>query len=259
MMKRRRVLYTVFSSETKEPHSDVDTFVKTINTAVQAFNMKILAGVDEVDGADCFALINILDNPVSRCSNMYRPGELELFKSIVSTLMTSEECYIGRTAAINLVTDIPFDTPKARVSLSEAEELIDRWIRDRVFTMTSDENKFTFGVRGILELTAYLRSQFPDYCRDCILCKNICVLGESCDSCDERAHSRCLNTYYTTASSEKFPVCGHRRSFTHALEKRTTMAAQSSTDDDTEEDDAPDNTSRPEKARTSQVKRQRVR
>jgi hypothetical protein len=188
---------------------DVDGFLKTINNKIKAQNMEISRGVCEEGGDTHYALVNLVDSHVTRQSSVHKKEHLELFKAIVKKLVTPEDeggtdGLLAMTTAVNLARELVNVT----LSLAEAESVINQWLEERLLTLSRDRSGLCLGMRGILELTPYLRDHFPDFVVNCNLCRKICIRGERCQGpeCGVKVHFHCGQRIL--CQTKKCPSCG---------------------------------------------------
>jgi hypothetical protein len=77
------------------------------------------------------------------------------------------------------------------------EEFLDQLVADRWLVVTTS-GVYGFGTRALLELAGYLRDQFPDAIKECLMCTDLVTIGERCDlqSCAVRIHLHCAEQLF---------------------------------------------------------------
>ncbi|GFT34418.1 hypothetical protein NPIL_177671 [Nephila pilipes] len=168
--------------------SDLPVFVMKINSFLKPLNMAILKGVDELTEESYYILINSNNNNLSRLAPEYKVQELEVFKSITSSIVKSDDGRISSTDALNLEIE-------TKISKKEVNDMLQMFQKDG--WLCEKEGYYFFSTRAIAELQHFFRENYADFISICHLCKNIVFQGPSCKSCDQKLHNHCKKTYFS--------------------------------------------------------------
>ncbi|XP_074096037.1 SMC5-SMC6 complex component Non-SMC element 1 isoform X2 [Cotesia typhae] len=154
---------------------------------------------------------------------LFTKGKLELLKMITSVILSrNDNNCISKNDCINLVSSI-----KTKLSRSSVDKFIKHMINES-WLFYLDGNVY-LGVRGIVELMSYLKSENPNL-KNCQLCKQTVVFGQLCQKCDKKMHMYCLAKYFKISGKHQCPGCGH------SLQVNNQFMARYSNDDDDLED-----------------------
>ncbi|GFX17418.1 non-structural maintenance of chromosomes element 1 homolog [Trichonephila clavipes] len=178
---------------------DLPVFVMKINSALKPLNMAIHKGTDELTGESYYILINSNNNNISRLVPEYKVQELEVFKSITSSIVKSDDGKISSTDALNLEIE-------AKISKKEVNDMLQMFKKDG--WLCEKEGYFFFSTRAIAELQHFFRENYADYVSSCELCKNIVFQGPSCNNCERKLHNHCKESYFTR--SKVCPTCNRK-------------------------------------------------
>ncbi|KAL4236146.1 Non-structural maintenance of chromosomes element 1 [Mactra antiquata] len=177
------------------------SYVRTINEAVAVYGLRIKKTIDEVDEKSYYCLVNTVESNFTLLSTIYTQNELDFFKKLVESIITSEKGNIGSIAAVNIS-----DNMSKKMSKSDAEDLLDRFIDGKWIGKTKNGRVY-LGCRSVIELEQYLLSMYEDNAIRCNLCKSLCTQGSSCNKCNIRIHHHCARKYFKTMTGQKCPDC----------------------------------------------------
>lgn len=178
---------------------DLPVFVLKINSVLKPLNMAIHKGTDELTGESYYILINSNNNNISRLAPEYKVQELEVFKSITSSIVKSDDGRISSTDALNLEID-------AKILKKDVNDMLQMFKRNG--WLCEKEGYYFFSTRAIAELQYFFRENYADFISSCKLCKNIVFQGSSCKNCNGKLHNHCKESYFTRAQA--CPSCNRK-------------------------------------------------
>ena len=184
---------------------DVDEMVRKVNSTIRDFKLEIRKGVDEGTQVTYYALVNLVDNAITRLSSLYKPIHLEYFKKVVAALVVSPNGCISFNCALNLTQEITDHI----IKISEADSLLEKWLEEKYLAKTKDNCNLYLGARSTMELDLYLKEYLPQNVKECNLCKFICIRGTCCEFCSAKLHSHCAEKYFSRI--QVCPNCGKTR------------------------------------------------
>ncbi|XP_044581837.1 non-structural maintenance of chromosomes element 1 homolog isoform X2 [Cotesia glomerata] len=220
-------------------HRNVTEVTRDLNKALAEVEMTIQSSKCEITGVKhwVFASTTIDDDndqvevepnhdedtDQERDGLLFTKGKLELLKMIISVILSrNDNNCISKNDCINLVSSI-----KTKLSRSSVDKFIKQMIDGR-WLFYLDGNVY-LGVRGIVELMPYLKSENPNL-KTCQLCKQTVIFGQLCQKCDKKMHIYCLAKYFKISGKHQCPGCGHN------LQVNNQFMARYSNDDDDLED-----------------------
>ncbi|GIY73724.1 non-structural maintenance of chromosomes element 1 homolog [Caerostris extrusa] len=195
-----KTLYQECHDKVNVEPGDLSTFINKINENLKPLQMAILKGVDELTGKSYYMLINRNNNNISRLFPQNKVQELEVFKSIIASIVKSEDGKISSTDALNLQMDL-------KIMKKEINEILLMFKRDG--WLYEEEGYYFFSTRAITELQPFFRENYPDDISNCYMCKNIIFQGSSCESCNIKLHNYCKKSYFLRSTSKQnaCPAC----------------------------------------------------
>ncbi|XP_032896801.1 non-structural maintenance of chromosomes element 1 homolog isoform X2 [Amblyraja radiata] len=72
------------------------------------------------------------------------------------------------------------------------------------------EGEYILSTRCIMELEQYIRNMYQDLVKECNICHNIAIQGQTCELCAARIHLPCAAKYFQGRDD---PCCPHCREF----------------------------------------------
>lgn len=184
--------------------------IRDINSVITTFKLNIEKVIDEDDGQVYYAMVNLADGNLSRSSTLRPKTHLELFKRVLNAIMTNEERCISETELINLHVDIPpLDGPRKKLSLTEAERLMEQWIKARLLSKDKNDGRITLGVSGVAQFRQMIQNDYPTSYETCFICVSFCLRGQRCKSCAKLHHRHCLNQMRSVNSSQQEVCCSN--------------------------------------------------
>lgn len=119
-------------------------------------------------------------------------------------------------SAINLGSKVK----PVRLSQRETQDVLDQLVQDKWIAL-NHSGVYFMDTRAITELQGFLREQYDDAIRDCVICLDIVTMGEFCavSNCPIRMHRHCSVTNFGNSSNPACPQCsaGWSRSNTFGL------------------------------------------
>ncbi|KAJ8033966.1 Non-structural maintenance of chromosomes element 1-like [Holothuria leucospilota] len=180
----------------------VDNFIHQINSQLHKMAMEIKKKREEEDGAQVYALVQTAEHQIGKIINNYSPKELELFKEIVSKVITSENGEVSSTDCLNLA-----DALERRITKDEAQNAVKKFVEER-WLRIDEEGQISLAARGIMELQMFLQEKYSDFIVTCYLCQDIVVKGQLCDGCGKvKLHNFCAQRLFQTRPNPKCPAC----------------------------------------------------
>ncbi|KAK7100948.1 non-structural maintenance of chromosomes element 1 homolog [Littorina saxatilis] len=188
-----------YSNEEKERTRQMVEFIRTINNCIQPFHLEVKKGVCEEDGTHFYCLVNNVENAFTLLASDYTANDLEFFKKLVEEIISSDGC-VGSRVALNVVERL-----EKKMTRQDAEILLERLENDRWVLMK--EGVVSLSVRSILELNQYIQQVYPDFVKNCNICKLICLKGQACDECGVKIHNHCATRYFRDQDRCPDPDC----------------------------------------------------
>ncbi|XP_055507254.1 non-structural maintenance of chromosomes element 1 homolog [Leucoraja erinacea] len=185
-------------------HDQLDEFIKNINTHLQPLFMEIRKGMSEDDGQQYYALINLAETEITGMACDYTETELELFKKTLDLVLESESGIASSTDILNLADQLQ---PK-KMKKKEAEQVLQRYVQDK--WLCEAKGEYILSTRCIMELEQYIRNMYQDLVKECNICHNIAIQGQTCELCAARIHLPCAAKYFQGRDD---PCCPHCREF----------------------------------------------
>lgn len=174
-----------------------NTFIASVNKTLDDLDFEFKLAHDEATGKKIYALVNRKDDEVAQLATDYTPAEIKYFRSIVEQIISaSEEAFsISSLAALRDTGDVK---PKTQAEITLGSFVAKGWV------VKSKRGRYSLSTRTILELGAYLKSNYPDHILECMICKDIVTKGIACPTadCQVRMHLHCY-----TLSRRKRPSC----------------------------------------------------
>ncbi|XP_072124600.1 non-structural maintenance of chromosomes element 1 homolog isoform X1 [Mobula birostris] len=182
-------------------HDQLDEFIKTINTHLQPLFMEIRKGKSEDDGQQYYALINLAETEITRMAFDYTETELELFKKTMDLVLESESGIVSSTDILNLADQLQ---PK-KMKKKEVEQVLQRFVQDK--WLSENDGEYILSTRCIMELEQYIRKMYQDLVKECNICHNISIQGQTCEMCGAKIHLPCAAKYFQGRDDPCCPNC----------------------------------------------------
>ncbi|POY72564.1 hypothetical protein BMF94_4391 [Rhodotorula taiwanensis] len=179
-----------------------ETFIAELEPGLSLCGLDIKTTRNQETGVPYIALVNTIEDDVSKLATDYKAEEIALFRAIVEKIMTAPKLSYSttQTEAVRLA--------KAPVTKAMAIQLLKSFLAKGWLSLHSS-GRLTLSPRSLLELAPYLRETFsqgtqeddddtPEYERDrtvvdCNLCMTIVTSGYACPNkrCGVRLHTYC--------------------------------------------------------------------
>ncbi|XP_067859152.1 non-structural maintenance of chromosomes element 1 homolog isoform X2 [Heptranchias perlo] len=169
-------------------HDQLDEFIKNINGHLQPLFMEIRKGMSEDDGRQYYALVNLAETEITRMASDYTETELELFKKTMDLVLESESGMVSSTDILNLADQLQ---PK-KMKKKEVEQ---------------NDGEYILSTRCIMELEQYIRNMYQDLVKECNICRNITLQGQTCEVCGAKIHLPCAAKYFRGRDEPCCPNC----------------------------------------------------
>ncbi|KAI6045378.1 Nse1 non-SMC component of SMC5-6 complex-domain-containing protein [Pisolithus marmoratus] len=167
-----------------------DRFVNKINNALNPLDLEFRHVLDEETGREMYAVVNTRGDEIAQMATDYSPTEIAYFRAVVEQIMLApNECYsLSSLAALREVNAL-----KTSMTKSQAESVLSSLVA-RGWLLKSKRGRYSLSTRALLELSPYLKSNYPDECLECTICMEIVTRGVSCSTpaCQTRMHQHCF-------------------------------------------------------------------
>ncbi|XP_023148415.1 non-structural maintenance of chromosomes element 1 homolog isoform X1 [Amphiprion ocellaris] len=181
----------------------LDDFIDTINSKLQPMFMQIRKGMSEDNGHQHYALVNMVENDVTRMSSDYADNELELFKKTMDLIVGSED---GKASSTDILNSTDSMTTK-KLKKSEIEHLLNRLVQDK--WLSEKRGEYTLSTRCIIEMEPYIRAMYQDQVKVCHICHAIAFQCQICENptCGIKIHNPCVARYFKGRTEPRCPAC----------------------------------------------------
>ncbi|KAI7884491.1 Nse1 non-SMC component of SMC5-6 complex-domain-containing protein [Mucor mucedo] len=199
----------VHTITTRTPDNEYPMFVAAINKELNELDYSLRMTQDERDGEPYLVLVNVKQDAMTEGATMFKPLEIsycrELFDAIVNA--DNEDFAVTTMGAINLGSKIK----PLKLNQRETQEVLDQLVLDGWIGLER-KGVYYLATRGLTELQGFLREQYGDIIRDCVICLDIVTMGESCavSNCPIRMHKHCANTQFRNSTNPVCPQCSAR-------------------------------------------------
>jgi hypothetical protein len=105
-----------------------------------------------------------------------------------------------------------------KLSQRETQEVLDQLVKDKWIGLER-KGVYFMDTRAIVELHGFLREQYGDAIRECIICLDVVTMGESCavSNCPVRIHKHCADNQFRNSTNPVCPQCSARWSRTNTF------------------------------------------
>ncbi|KAJ3065299.1 Non-structural maintenance of chromosomes element 1 [Rhizoclosmatium hyalinum] len=181
--------------------ANVRPVVAAANAALAHIDLVLAEAVHPLSGVKHFAVVNAAADDPAQLATAFSPAELALVKQIIKAIVTNddESFSIHSHDALRLASPL-------KLKASDAERVLDSLVSNSWLTK---ENSFlSLSLRALMELKAFLRDEFEDFCLNCSVCKEIVTTHyERCSTatCPGRLHKFCAGVYFNAGNARKCP------------------------------------------------------
>ena len=165
---------------------EFDQYIRPINQMINPFRMQITKGLDEETGHAYYAVVNLVDNHLSRLFCLYTQEQLNVIRRALDMIITSPRCMFSAKRLIARCYELGTKMTPATI-----RQLLSDLVNQQFLTRV--DNHYTLGIRGCIEMEPYYLINYTSMVEVCNTCKVFCVRGEHCASCDIKLHFPCLN------------------------------------------------------------------
>lgn len=180
----------VLDVRASERREEWDAFVNRINDALNPLDLEFRHVLDEEAGKEMYAVVNTRGDEIAQMATDYTPAEIAYFRAVVEQIMLApNECYsLSSLAALREVNAL-----KTNMTKSQAESVLGSLVA-RGWLLKSKRGRYSLSTRSLLELSPYLKSNYPDECLECTICMEIVTRGVACNTpaCQTRMHQHCF-------------------------------------------------------------------
>ncbi|KAI0647162.1 Nse1 non-SMC component of SMC5-6 complex-domain-containing protein [Trametes meyenii] len=180
-----------------EYHSDRnswDTFVTSVNEALNPLDLEFAHLHDEVSGKEVYAVVNRKGDEIAQLATEYSPVEIAYFKAVLEQIMLApnESYCVSSLAALREVNALKV----GNMTKSQAEATLGSFVA-RGWLLKSKKGRFSLATRTVLELQTYFRNTYENEVLECTICMELVTRGVACytPQCQARLHTHCFNTY----------------------------------------------------------------
>jgi len=168
--------------------NQLDSYITTINSHIDKFNLSIQRGIDSEKGDTYYALICITENAISKMASLYTAEQLEVLKTALEMIITKN----GRFKAKGLVQRVLVKNVKFPV-IKDIYHTIEEFVKEKYFIQI--EEYFYIQPRALIEFNMYFRTYYADFVIDCALCKQLCIRPLKCAHCQTPYHKACADRF----------------------------------------------------------------
>ncbi|XP_074597518.1 SMC5-SMC6 complex component Non-SMC element 1 [Brevipalpus obovatus] len=174
---------------------DLEDKIVTINRVIRVFRQQIQKCTDEETEQDHYVFFNMSDNEIARLAILFTKPQLEFFKKLIEKIVLSSSGYVYKDDVVETCRT-ELEELNVKIGLTEAFELIQKWIDFKYFSDNSSGKRICLGVSSLTELSPYLKQYYPHNVTSCELCKFICLQGVDCHHLSVKLHNRCAIKYF---------------------------------------------------------------
>ncbi|KAG8433023.1 hypothetical protein GDO86_017334 [Hymenochirus boettgeri] len=182
-------------------HDKLDDFVAVINKHLQPLFMQIQKGMDEEDGKTYYALVNRVENDITKMASDYSENELELFRKMMELIILSDNGFAPSTDILNLADQLQ----GKKIKKDEVQELLKSFVKEKWLIMRDGE--YSLHIRCIMEMDHYIRNTYQDLAKICNICHNVAIQSQICETCGIPMHLQCSAKYFKGQSNPHCPNC----------------------------------------------------
>nr|VWO98843.1 Argininosuccinate lyase (Probable argininosuccinate lyase) [Ganoderma boninense] len=171
----------------KNDRASWDTFVTSINDALNPLDLEFAHLHDEISGQEVYAVVNRKGDEVAQMATDYSALEIAYFKAVVRLsirisleqimLAPNEAFCVSSLAALREVNSL-----KSSMTKTVAEATLNSFVA-KGWLMKSRRGRYSLSTRTVLELQTYLRTTYENEVIECTICM------------ETRMHTHCFNHY----------------------------------------------------------------
>ncbi|KAI0079952.1 hypothetical protein K474DRAFT_1682971 [Panus rudis PR-1116 ss-1] len=190
-----------FSSSTDSWH----VWLTKVNNALNPLNLELARSNIQETGSEVYALVNRQGDEVAQLATDYAPNEIAYFKAVVEQIMLApNDAYcVSSLAALREVNSL-----RPVMTKSQGEIVLNSFVA-KGWLLKSKKGRYSLSQRTLLELSQYLKNEYPEAILECTVCMDMVTLGVHCNTpnCKGNLHQYCYNAYKRT--KQTCPTCGN--------------------------------------------------
>lgn len=190
----KELVITLFGNE------QMKNVIYEINTNLEPLSMMIKAVTCEITGETYWGITSTILQDVSSYQTQFPRTHLELFRKILSEIISARNGCVSSTVCLNLCSSVDVKLLKI-----DASKFLDYMVDKKWLFLKN--GKYYIGVRSIVELMPYFKATYDDSLHSCNLCKEIVFFGQRCTNCETKMHKPCLERYAEVVDSLQCVSC----------------------------------------------------
>ncbi|NP_001083134.1 non-structural maintenance of chromosomes element 1 homolog [Xenopus laevis] len=207
-------------------HDKLDDFVGVLNRHLQPLFMTIEKGVGEEDGLTYYALVNRVENDITKMASDYAENELELFRKTMELIILSDNGFATSISILNLADELQSKKMKKK----EVEQLLQSFVQEK--WLIGRNGEYTLHTRCIMELEHYIRNTYQDVAKICNVCRKVAIQSQLCENCGIPLHLQCAGKYFHGKANPTCPNCNE--SWPHEIPDLNQVSSQGPSHSQTE-------------------------
>ncbi|XP_013110455.1 non-structural maintenance of chromosomes element 1 homolog [Stomoxys calcitrans] len=186
--------------DVREPESAtaLNSFIAEIDASIRTYDQTLQIIKHPLNGEEYLVFALLIVNQACKFQPQYTDTERNYFYKLLETLVSSDDYGIEWMDIYRVANLIPANVQRP-LSKQRIQDLETIWMSQGYF-LEKDE-KIYLGPRSMLEYGNYLKKNFPEYIKDCILCNKIVYWDVKCSECDVKLHRQCIRKYLTKKST----------------------------------------------------------
>lgn len=213
-----------FPVEVREPDglTGIKNLVAEIDSDLRRYEQTLQFIKHPLDGQEYLVFALLIVNLACKFQPQYTDTERNYFYKVLEALVSSDDYGIEWNDFYQIAHLIPANVQRP-LSKERIQDLQMIWTKQGYFLEKDD--KIYLGPRAMVEYGSYLKQNFPDFIKDCILCNKIvywvCIIelilihaflsvsiliGNSfqdvkCSECNVKLHRECIRKYLIKKST----------------------------------------------------------
>ncbi|XP_030376979.1 non-structural maintenance of chromosomes element 1 homolog [Scaptodrosophila lebanonensis] len=175
---------------------EIKSFVAEIEQTIKEFHQALTFIKHPVSGQDYLVYYLTDPTPDIHLHPNLTAEECQYFSILLDKVANNEECKCLWNMAYS---GIDFKNSAKPPKKMRMQELLNEWIDSGYFL--EDGDYIYLGPRSILELEFYLRTNYSETIKECMLCRHLVLWDIKCSECDIKLHRNCIRKYLRTRSN----------------------------------------------------------
>ncbi|XP_061387696.1 non-structural maintenance of chromosomes element 1 homolog [Musca vetustissima] len=186
--------------DVREPDSPtaLKGLIVEIDTEIRKYDQTLQFVKHPLDGQEYLVFGMLIANLACKFQPQYTDTERNYFYKLLESLVSREDYGFAWNDIYRVAELIP-DTVQRKLSKQRIQDLEIIWTSQGYFLQKDD--KIYLGPRAMVEYGNYLKQHFPDYIKDCILCRTIVYWDVKCSECQVKLHRECIRKYLIKKST----------------------------------------------------------